>query len=202
MDRDELVTLEERGWAALSRGEGRKFYEELLVEDAILIVPGAVLDKQQTLASWDGVAPWQWYELAYHRVVDLDGSAVVIYDVTAQGTGAALPGDHFQHVRAPARGMAARGAPADTVDVSHTVTAMSTTRAAPAPHVVCDAHATYARFLRARPPVCFAGASADGSMCRKPSTIAMIGSLNQSKSGTATCSHRWWSVAGVIVSSR
>jgi len=84
MDRDELVTLEERGWAALSRGEGRKFYEELLVEDAILIVPGALLDKQQTLASWDGVAPWQWYELAHHRVVDLDGSAVVIYDVTAR----------------------------------------------------------------------------------------------------------------------
>jgi uncharacterized protein DUF4440 len=81
---DDLRSLEQRGWAALGRGEGRAFYGEILADDAVVVVPGAVLDKEQTLASWDGVAPWQWYDLIWREVLDLDAAAVVIYDVTAQ----------------------------------------------------------------------------------------------------------------------
>jgi Domain of unknown function (DUF4440) len=80
----ELMALERQGWAALSRGEGRDFYGEILADDAIVVVPGAVLDKEQTLASWDDVAPWQWYDLVGREVLDFRCAAVVIYDVTAR----------------------------------------------------------------------------------------------------------------------
>jgi Domain of unknown function (DUF4440) len=82
-DVDRLTALERQGWEALSRGEGPDFYREILADDAIVVVPGAVLDKEQTLASWDGVAPWQWYDLVWRAVLDLHGAAVVIYDATA-----------------------------------------------------------------------------------------------------------------------
>jgi hypothetical protein len=78
------MSLEQQGWAALSRGEGRGFYGEVMAEDVVVVVPGAVLDKEQTLASWDGVAPWQWYDLIWRKTLDLDCAAVVIYEVVAQ----------------------------------------------------------------------------------------------------------------------
>jgi ketosteroid isomerase-like protein len=78
------MSLEQQGWAALSRGEGRNFYGEVLADDAVVVVPGAVLGKEQTLASWDGVAPWQWYDLIWRDALDLDCAAVVIYEVVAQ----------------------------------------------------------------------------------------------------------------------
>lgn len=81
---DELMALELDGWAALSKGNGREFYGEMLADDAVVVVPGAVLDKEQTLASWDGVPPWQWYDLVRRHVLDLDGAAVLVYDVTAR----------------------------------------------------------------------------------------------------------------------
>jgi len=81
---DELWDLELRGWAALSEGRGREFYGELLADNAVVVVPGAVLDREQTLTSWDGVPPWQWYELVKRHVVHLDGAVALIYDVTAQ----------------------------------------------------------------------------------------------------------------------
>ena len=84
MTASELMSLERRGWDALSRGQGRSFYSELLAEDAVVVVPGAVLDKEQTLASWDGVAPWQWYDLIDRMVVDLGDVAFVTYDVVAR----------------------------------------------------------------------------------------------------------------------
>ena len=49
----ELMSLERQGWTALTKGEGRTFYGEMLADEAIVVVPGAVLDKEQTLASWD-----------------------------------------------------------------------------------------------------------------------------------------------------
>ncbi|PRY20197.1 uncharacterized protein DUF4440 [Pseudosporangium ferrugineum] len=77
---DELMTLEEQGWAALSRGEGPDFYEEMLADDAVVVV----LDKAQTLASWDGVPPWEGYELVKRHEAALGDAAVVVYDVTAR----------------------------------------------------------------------------------------------------------------------
>jgi hypothetical protein len=81
---DRLMSLERQGWGALSRGEGRDFYGDVLADDAVIVVPGAVLDKRQTLASWDDVAPWQWYDLVWRDVLDLHDAAIVIYDVTAR----------------------------------------------------------------------------------------------------------------------
>ncbi|MEV4703120.1 nuclear transport factor 2 family protein [Actinoplanes sp. NPDC049316] len=80
---EELMCLEEQGWAALCRGEGRAFYEVMLADDAVVVVPGALLDKAQTLASWDGVPPWEWYDLVKRHVAHLGEAVVVVYDVTA-----------------------------------------------------------------------------------------------------------------------
>lgn len=80
---DELMSLERDGWAALSRGEGRAFYATMFADEAVVVVPGAVLDKSRTLASWDGVVPWQSYDLVERRVTTLGDTAAVVYDATA-----------------------------------------------------------------------------------------------------------------------
>jgi ketosteroid isomerase-like protein len=81
---DELMALGLRGWAALKDGKGAEFYGEMLADDAVVVVPGAVLDKQQALASWAGVAPWHWYDVVRREVMDLGDVAVLIYYVTAR----------------------------------------------------------------------------------------------------------------------
>ncbi|WP_199516654.1 nuclear transport factor 2 family protein [Nucisporomicrobium flavum] len=87
-DTDELMSLERAGWAALSRGEGPAFYATMFADDAIVVVPGALLDKSRTLASWDGVTPWQRYDLVERRVTPLgDDAAVVVYEATAARPG-------------------------------------------------------------------------------------------------------------------
>ncbi len=76
--------LEHAGWDALCAGEGRRFYDEMLADDAIFVVPGAVLDRAATLASWDGVPPWKHVEFSGERVVDLtDDVVIVTYAATA-----------------------------------------------------------------------------------------------------------------------
>lgn len=75
---DELWDLEQAGWEALSGGDPRAFYDQILTGDAAVIVPDVVLDRDAALRSWDGVAPWRDYELTPERVQHLAPSAVAL----------------------------------------------------------------------------------------------------------------------------
>ncbi len=50
-----------------------------------MVVPGAVLDRQQTLDSWQTVPPWRDYEISDERVVMLrDDVGLVTYRAAAR----------------------------------------------------------------------------------------------------------------------
>jgi hypothetical protein len=46
--------LERQGWQAITEGTPRAFYDWVLTDTAVMVVPGMVLDRQQVLDSWDG----------------------------------------------------------------------------------------------------------------------------------------------------
>lgn len=81
----DFVGLERQGWDALVSGRGAEFYEWMLTPEALIVVPGMVLDRQQTLASWEGLPPWSEYNLSDERVVPLGTqTALVTCQVSAR----------------------------------------------------------------------------------------------------------------------
>jgi uncharacterized protein (TIGR02246 family) len=86
---DEIEALERRGWEALSGPDGAEFYTDLLTDDGLMVFPGAVLDRAQSLQAIAGATPWATYELEDIRVVAAPDAAVITYHATAQRTGEA-----------------------------------------------------------------------------------------------------------------
>jgi hypothetical protein len=64
---------------ALAAG-GADAYRRVLDPDAILIVPGMVLDRVETIAAMDASPGWDEFTMARERVVELaDGAALLTY---------------------------------------------------------------------------------------------------------------------------
>jgi ketosteroid isomerase-like protein len=85
----EIVTtvseLERAGWNALCSGRARAFYDQVMTADAVFVVPGAVLDRTQTLRSWDDVPRWQSVDLDPERIISVsDDVAIVTYRARAE----------------------------------------------------------------------------------------------------------------------
>ncbi len=70
----ELMQIENR----LATAHGSD-YDEALSDDAIVIVPGAVLDKAACVAAMDASPGWQSFSLHDARLLEGDGVAVVVY---------------------------------------------------------------------------------------------------------------------------
>jgi hypothetical protein len=88
----ELWSLEQAGWEALCGAEPRTFYDQLLADDAITIVPGAILDRGAVLGSWDDVPPWQTYEFAEQSTMHLATDTVaLIYQATTRRADQRVP---------------------------------------------------------------------------------------------------------------
>jgi hypothetical protein len=85
---DDPVTLERRGWQALSRSgaAARRFYDEVLADDVLMLLPGGLrlTERDATLDAMSGT-PWTSFELddVALRTVTSD-VAVVAYRATAQ----------------------------------------------------------------------------------------------------------------------
>jgi len=80
----ELVALERAGWQALVDGTAATFYRDVLAPDALLVVPGMVIDGSAWLDSLTG-PQWSSFEIEDTRVVDLaDDAAAVVYHAIAQ----------------------------------------------------------------------------------------------------------------------
>jgi uncharacterized protein (TIGR02246 family) len=86
----ELEELERQGWVALSGASGAEFYNDLMADDGLMVFPGVVFDKQETLQGIADAPPWASFELSDTRVINATpDTAVVTYRATAQRSGEA-----------------------------------------------------------------------------------------------------------------
>jgi hypothetical protein len=72
------IELEHRGWDALKSGRARQFYDAVLTSDATFVVPGTVLGREETLASWDAAPPWRDVELSDERMLDVTEDVCIV----------------------------------------------------------------------------------------------------------------------------
>jgi Domain of unknown function (DUF4440) len=85
---DLLLELEEQGWRALSSSEPFEFCDEWLADDAVMVVPGMVIDRATFLEAVVHEQPWTTHRIEEPRIVPLtDDSAALVYRVTAQRHG-------------------------------------------------------------------------------------------------------------------
>jgi hypothetical protein len=88
MDTDFLVDLEHKGWQALSGPNGAEFYDAFLADEAMMVLPFGIMDRDACVEAMTGAPPWDSYELSDMSVVVLsDESAMVVYNATAQREG-------------------------------------------------------------------------------------------------------------------
>lgn len=84
-DAETLVALERDGWEALTGGDARAFYDRVMAEDAVMVFPFGVMERDDAI---DGMAEsrrWRDYSLDHVTVHELGaGLAVVAYHVHAE----------------------------------------------------------------------------------------------------------------------
>jgi hypothetical protein len=85
---DHLLDLERRGWQALSSSDPIPFSEEWLADDALIVVPGMVIDREAFLEAVAREVPWSSFQIGEPRTVVVDDqTAALIYRATAQRPG-------------------------------------------------------------------------------------------------------------------
>jgi uncharacterized protein (TIGR02246 family) len=83
-----IESLERAGWDALSGTDGAAFYADLMADDGLMVFPGMVMDKAESLRAIAGASPWLTFELRDLRVIEATpDTAVVTYRATAQRSG-------------------------------------------------------------------------------------------------------------------
>lgn len=85
--KQELLALERRGWNALISGEAVEYYDRMLAEDMVLVLPGMVLDRAETLETWVTSVSWQRVDIEGAQVRSLGaGVGLLTYLATASRT--------------------------------------------------------------------------------------------------------------------
>ena len=74
-----LLHEEHAGWRALCEGRAAEYYYRVMTRDAVMLLPGRVLDRGTILASLEGVPPWDSYEIHDPRVVRLPGGGGILF---------------------------------------------------------------------------------------------------------------------------
>jgi Domain of unknown function (DUF4440) len=83
----ELVARERDGWQSLVDGTAAAFYRDALTNDALLVVPGMVIDGSTWVESLQG-AQWSHFELSDARILELTGDcAALVYRAEARREG-------------------------------------------------------------------------------------------------------------------
>ena len=86
----ELEDLERRGWKALAGHDGAAFYDALMADDGVMVFPGVVMDRSESLRAIAAATPWESFELSDIRVIEASADAgIVTYRAVAQ-----RPGEH------------------------------------------------------------------------------------------------------------
>src|SRR5690606_41682590 len=88
MDTNELVDLEYKGWQALSGDNGSEFYDAFMADDALMVLPVGVLDRDACVEAIAATPAWSRHALSDVRVIVLDQeSAREVYRATAPRDG-------------------------------------------------------------------------------------------------------------------
>jgi len=84
----ELIDLEHEGWKALASDDPVAWWDDHLDDGALMVFPGFVATREQSLEGMTQAPPWSWFRLDDVRVLDLgDDAAVVVYAASAQRDG-------------------------------------------------------------------------------------------------------------------
>lgn len=75
---DELLALEDRGWQALTAGQGRAFYADRLADEAYLVLPVGVMDREQSIMSMSQVPAWARFTISNPRTFPLADDVVAL----------------------------------------------------------------------------------------------------------------------------
>lgn len=80
-----LLHEEHLGWKAILEGRGGEHYQRAMTRDALMIVEGAVLSRDEILAAFRSTPPWDSYELHEPAVIRLgDHAGVLVYRAVAR----------------------------------------------------------------------------------------------------------------------
>jgi hypothetical protein len=83
-----LLELETEGWEALSSDRGADHYDAALTDDAVMVVPGTVLSREDALTGIREAPPWSDFRIEDPRVVRLGADAAALtYRATASRAG-------------------------------------------------------------------------------------------------------------------
>jgi len=82
---DQAWKLEQHFWQELSEGRAAGFYARHMTSDGYVVLPTGVVDRDQLIARWEGHEPLT-YELSEPRLLLVDGSVLVHYHATADGS--------------------------------------------------------------------------------------------------------------------
>jgi hypothetical protein len=75
-----LLHEEHAGWQAILDGRGGEYYQRAMTKDALMIVEGAVFNRDQIAASFKGAPAWDSYELREPAVIRLnDRAGILVY---------------------------------------------------------------------------------------------------------------------------
>ncbi|MCU1441960.1 MAG: hypothetical protein JWQ59_110 [Cryobacterium sp.] len=79
-----LLHEEHAGWQAILEGRGGEYYRMTMTRDALMVVPGAVINREQVAASFATAPPWDSYELREPAVIRLgERAGILVYRARA-----------------------------------------------------------------------------------------------------------------------
>jgi hypothetical protein len=68
------------GWRAILAGQGGNYYQRTMTQDALLILPGAVVSRDEVRAAFSAASPLDRYELHDPAVIRLgEHAGVLVY---------------------------------------------------------------------------------------------------------------------------
>ena len=80
-----LLREENAGWQAIVNGEGGAYYQREMTDDGLMIVPGAVITRDQVTAYFDQATPWESYGIHQPAIIRLgEHAGVVVYKAIAR----------------------------------------------------------------------------------------------------------------------
>ena len=71
-----LLHEEHAGWRAIVEGRGGEHYQRAMTRDALMVVDGAMLGRDEILARFRATPPWETYELHEPAVIRLGDDSV------------------------------------------------------------------------------------------------------------------------------
>ncbi|WP_400997289.1 nuclear transport factor 2 family protein [Agromyces sp. GXQ0307] len=80
-----LLHEEHAGWRAILDGHGGEHYARAMTRDAVMIVEGAVLGRDDVIAAFRSTPPWEAYEIHEPAIVRLgDRAGILAYRAVAR----------------------------------------------------------------------------------------------------------------------